>query len=121
MLQIREGFYSVHYLPFIIAGLTLIHLALLHRDGSNSPIGFRYRVDDVPFYPYYFSKDLFAFLLSFILQVFVFFLPKFIKSLIIIFLQTMETPKHLVPEWCFFTILCNFTINSSKQQVLWLW
>ena len=47
-------FYSVHFLlPFIIAGVTLIHLALLHKDGSNSPIGSDTGVDDVPFYPYY--------------------------------------------------------------------
>jgi ubiquinol-cytochrome c reductase cytochrome b subunit len=31
--------YSLHFLlPFIIAAVTLIHLALLHNDGSNSPI-----------------------------------------------------------------------------------
>jgi ubiquinol-cytochrome c reductase cytochrome b subunit len=73
----------------------------------------QYRVDDVPFYPYYFSKDLFAFLLSFILR-YLYFLPKFIKSPDnYIPADPMETPKHLVPEWYFFTILCNFTINSS--------
>ena len=33
-------FFSIHFvLPFLIAGLTLIHLALLHKVGSNSPIG----------------------------------------------------------------------------------
>ena len=32
-------FFSLHYLlPFVIAGLVLIHLALLHQDGSNNPI-----------------------------------------------------------------------------------
>ena len=33
-------FFSIHFiLPFLIAGVTLIHLALLHKDGSNNPIG----------------------------------------------------------------------------------
>merc|ERR1739838_833392 len=55
-------FYTVHFLlPFIIAGVTLIHLALLHKDGSTSPIGSDSGVDDVSFYPFFFAKDLFAF------------------------------------------------------------
>jgi len=50
-------FYTLHYgLPFLIAGVTLIHLALLHKEGSNSPIGSDTNVDDVPFYPYFFKK-----------------------------------------------------------------
>jgi ubiquinol-cytochrome c reductase cytochrome b subunit len=48
-------FFSIHFtLPFVIAGLTLIHLALLHKEGSNSPIGSDTGVDDIPFYPYFF-------------------------------------------------------------------
>jgi quinol-cytochrome oxidoreductase complex cytochrome b subunit len=70
-------FFSLHFLlPFIIAGLTLIHLALLHKEGSNNPIGSDKGVDDVPFYPYFVSKDIFAlscFLLFF--AFFVFYLP----------------------------------------------
>ena len=97
-------FYSVHFLlPFIIAGLTIIHLALLHRDGSNSPIGSDTGIDDVPFYPYYFAKDLFAFT-CFILffGIFVFFFPNFLNHPDnCIPADPMETPKHLVPEWYF--------------------
>ena len=97
-------FYSVHFLlPFIISGITLIHLALLHKDGSNSPIGSDTGVDDVPFYPYYFSKDLFAFtcfLLFF--GTFVFFFPNLLNHPDnCIPADPMETPKHLVPEWYF--------------------
>ena len=33
-------FFSLHFfLPFVIAGLSLIHIALLHKDGSNNPLG----------------------------------------------------------------------------------
>jgi ubiquinol-cytochrome c reductase cytochrome b subunit len=45
----------------LIAGVTLIHLALLHKVGSNNPIGSDTGVDDLPFYPYFFYKDIFAF------------------------------------------------------------
>jgi ubiquinol-cytochrome c reductase cytochrome b subunit len=97
-------FYTVHFLlPFIIAGLTIIHLALLHKVGSSSPIGSDTGVDDIPFYPYYFAKDLFAFT-CFILffGVFVFFFPNFLNHPDnCIPADPMETPKHLVPEWYF--------------------
>ena len=53
-------FFSLHFLlPFVIAGLTVLHLALLHKDGSNNPLGVDSGVDKVPFYPYFFVKDLF--------------------------------------------------------------
>ena len=95
-------FFSLHFLfPFLIAGLSLLHLALLHKDGSTSPIGSDTGVDDVPFYPYYFAKDLFAFT-CFILffGVFVFFFPNLLNHPDnCIPADPMETPKHLVPEW----------------------
>jgi ubiquinol-cytochrome c reductase cytochrome b subunit len=56
-------FYSLHYfMPFAIAGLVIIHLSLLHQDGSNNPLGINTNVDNIPFYPYFYVKDLFAFL-----------------------------------------------------------
>ena len=97
-------FYTVHFLlPFVIAGLTIIHLALLHRVGSSSPIGSDTVVDDVPFYPYYFAKDLFAFTCFMLFfGIFVFFFPNYLNHPDnCIPADPMETPKHLVPEWYF--------------------
>ena len=55
-------FFSLHFfLPFLIAALSLVHLALLHKDGSNNPLGIDSKVDKIAFYPYYVIKDLFAF------------------------------------------------------------
>ena len=97
-------FFSLHFfLPFIIAGLTIIHLALLHKDGSNNPIGSDSSMDKIPFYPYYFVKDLFAFFsFLFIFCVFVFFFPNtlghpdnYIPA------DCLHTPAHIVPEWYF--------------------
>jgi len=67
-------FYSLHYfLPFAIAGLSLIHLALLHQDGSNNPIGVNSSTYTIPFYPYYYVKDLFSVcILLLIFSIFVF-------------------------------------------------
>lgn len=55
-------FFSLHYLlPFVIAGLVIIHLSLLHTDGSNNPLGINTNVQTISFYPYFYVKDLFAF------------------------------------------------------------
>ena len=51
--------FSLHFLmPFVIAGMVIAHIALLHRDGSNNPLGSLAVVDKVSFYPYFFLKDL---------------------------------------------------------------
>jgi ubiquinol-cytochrome c reductase cytochrome b subunit len=97
-------FFSLHFfLPFIIAGASVLHLALLHKEGSNNPLGVDSNMDTVPFYPYYVVKDIFAFfcfLLFF--SFFVFYFPNllghpdnYIKA------DPMQTPPHIVPEWYF--------------------
>jgi ubiquinol-cytochrome c reductase cytochrome b subunit len=97
-------FFSVHFcLPFIIAGLTLVHLTLLHKVGSNSPIVSDTGVDDIPFYPYFFSKDLFAFFcFMFFFAIFVFYFPNVLNHPDnCIPADPYKTPAHVVPEWYF--------------------
>jgi quinol-cytochrome oxidoreductase complex cytochrome b subunit len=94
-------FYTIHFiLPFVIAGLTFIHLALLHKVGSSSPIGSDTGVDDTPFYPYFVQKDLFAF--ACYLIVFGFFVLYFPNVLNhpdnYVPADPYETPPHVVPE-----------------------
>jgi ubiquinol-cytochrome c reductase cytochrome b subunit len=97
-------FFSLHFLvPFLIVGLVLVHLSLLHSDGSNNPIGVNFNVETVPFYPYFYVKDLFAFLiLLFVLTFFVFFFPNALgHSDNYIQANSLVTPPHIVPEWYF--------------------
>ena len=97
-------FYSIHFLlPFIIAGVTLIHLALLHKVGSNNPIGSDAGVDDIPFYPYFVSKDLFAFsVYLLVFATFVFYFPNVLNHPDnCIPADPLQTPPHVVPEWYF--------------------
>ena len=97
-------FFSLHYLmPFIIAGLVLIHLSLLHKDGSNNPLGVNKNIDTIPFYPYFYVKDLFAFLiLIFFFSFFVFFYPNALgHSDNYIPANPLVTQPHIVPEWYF--------------------
>lgn len=97
-------FFSLHYLlPFLIAGLTIVHLSLLHSDGSNNPLGINSKLDTIPFYPYFYVKDLFAFFIFF--TFFLFFIFYFPNSLghsdNYIPANPLVTPPHIVPEWYF--------------------
>jgi len=97
-------FFSLHYLlPFIIAGVVIIHMAAVHQDGSNNPLGISSYSDKISFFPYFFIKDtlsFIAFLLFF--SFFVFYYPNvlghadnYIPG------NPMVTPEHIVPEWYF--------------------
>lgn len=97
-------FFSLHYLlPFLIAGITLIHLSLLHTTGSNNPLGINLNVESVSFYPYFYVKDLFPFFLFLtFFAFFIFFFPNvlghpdnYIPA------NPLVTPPHIVPEWYF--------------------
>jgi quinol-cytochrome oxidoreductase complex cytochrome b subunit len=97
-------FFSLHYLlPFAIAGLALVHLILLHQNGSTNPLGIESNVDKISFYPYFYVKDLLGFVvLMAIFTFFVYFQPNtlghpdnYIPA------NPMVTPAHIVPEWYF--------------------
>jgi ubiquinol-cytochrome c reductase cytochrome b subunit len=47
-------------MPFIILGLVIVHIILLHEHGSNNPIGSDGNVDKLSFHPYSTVKDLFG-------------------------------------------------------------
>ena len=97
-------FFSLHYLmPFVIAGLTIVHLTLLHSVGSNNPLGINRNVDSIPFYPYFYVKDLFSFLLLVALfSFFVFYYPNALGHADnYIPANPLVTPAHIVPEWYF--------------------
>jgi len=95
-------FFSLHYLlPFLIAGLSLVHLILLHDNGSNNPLGIDSKTAKITFYPYFYVKDLFGFLLfCLFFSFFVFFSPNFLGHPDnYIPANSLVTPAHIVPEW----------------------
>ena len=97
-------FFSFHYLlPFLIIGSVLVHLAVLHQNGSNNPLGVHSYVDKIPFYPFFVIKDLFSWVLVFIVYFnFVYFAPNFLGHTDnYIEANPMVTPAHIVPEWYF--------------------
>jgi len=97
-------FFSLHYLmPFLIAGLTIAHLSLLHNVGSNNPLGINTNIDMVSFYPYFYVKDLLSTLVLIALfSFFVFFYPNALGHADnYIPANPLVTPPHIVPEWYF--------------------
>lgn len=93
-------FFALHFvLPFLLAALALIHIASLHTVGSCNPLGLL-SSDKVSFYPAFWCKDIFVWLLSFLLLfVFVFFFPNALgHSDNYIEANSLVTPPHIVPE-----------------------
>ena len=97
-------FFSLHFLlPFIIAGLRIVHLLFLHQTGKNNPLGINRNFDKILFHPYFSSKDLFGFIVIIILLITIcFFFPwilgdpeNFIPA------NPLVTPVHIQPEWYF--------------------
>jgi quinol-cytochrome oxidoreductase complex cytochrome b subunit len=99
-------FFSLHYLlPFMIAGVVVLHIWALHVPGNNNPLGVnvKSKEDTVPFHPYYTVKDGFAMALFLILfAVFVFYNPNALGHADnYIPANPLVTPTHIVPEWYF--------------------
>jgi len=97
-------FFSLHYLiPFLIAAVVFIHLTLLHENGSNNPLGITSLYDRVPFYPYFYVKDLFGFFIFvFLFSFFVIYAPNYMGHPDnYIEANPLVTPAHIVPEWYF--------------------
>jgi ubiquinol-cytochrome c reductase cytochrome b subunit len=97
-------FYSFHYtLPFLLAGLSIFHIAALHQYGSTNPLGINTQGSTIPFGTYFTSKDLLALLfLLFVFAVLVFFYPEYLGHPDnLIPANPYSTPQHIVPEWYF--------------------
>jgi quinol-cytochrome oxidoreductase complex cytochrome b subunit len=97
-------FFSIHYLlPFIITGLVVAHITLLHTGGSTNPLGVWKQSDYIKFYPYFVIKDFFGLMLYFMFFfIFLFFYPNYLgHSDNYIMANSMVTPSSIVPEWYF--------------------
>nr|APG38567.1 cytochrome b [Kaloula sp. Leyte-Samar] len=97
-------FFTFHFLlPFIIAGISMLHLLFLHQTGSNNPTGLNANLDKISFHTYYSYKDAFGFaiMLATLASMSTFapnilgdpdnFTPA----------NPLITPPHIKPEWYF--------------------
>jgi ubiquinol-cytochrome c reductase cytochrome b subunit len=87
----------------LITGLVIVHLAAVHQDGSNNPLGISSKTDKISFFPYFFIKDTLSFIFFLLFfSYFVFYAPNtlghtdnYIPG------NPLVTPAHIVPEWYF--------------------
>ncbi len=101
-----KRFFSLHYLlPFVIAGVVVLHVWALHVVGQNNPTGVdpKSKADTVPFTPYATVKDGFAMSVFLILfATFVFYMPNALGHADnYVPADPLVTPAHIVPEWYF--------------------
>ena len=120
-------FFSLHYLmPFVIAGVVILHIWSLHIPGSGNPTGVdvRNEQDTLPFHPFYTAKDgWFVGLFLMLYCAVLFFAPNalghpdnYIPA------NALATPAHIVPEWYFlpfYAILKAFTLDFILPAKLW--
>jgi ubiquinol-cytochrome c reductase cytochrome b subunit len=120
-------FFSLHYLmPFVIAGVVILHIWSLHIPGSSNPTGVDVKTekDTLPFHPFYTAKDgWFAGLFLTLYCAVLFFAPNalghpdnYIPA------NPLATPAHIVPEWYFwpfYAILRAFTVDFILPAKLW--
>nr|YP_010597272.1 cytochrome b [Paramesotriton longliensis]WAK99117.1 cytochrome b [Paramesotriton longliensis] len=97
-------FFAFHFLlPFLIAGMSIIHLLFLHETGSNNPTGIPSNQDKISFHPYFSYKDLLGFLLAlFALVLIALITPNLlVDPENFIPANPLMAPPHIKPEWYF--------------------
>nr|YP_010268784.1 cytochrome b [Halobates proavus]UIG88086.1 cytochrome b [Halobates proavus]UIG88105.1 cytochrome b [Halobates proavus] len=97
-------FFTLHFLlPFILAGMTMIHLLFLHQTGSNNPTGINSNYDKMPFHPYFSIKDIMGMLIT----LYLFLMLNLLEPRLLgdpenfIPANPLVTPIHIQPEWYF--------------------
>ena len=118
--QTINRFFSFHFtIPFILAGLAILHLILLHKSkkGSTNPVVVSLDYNNkISFSFFFFIKDFLGlFFIAFFFFLFVFFYPDVLghpdnykKA------DAMVTPAHIVPEWYFLPFYAILRCIPSK-------
>jgi ubiquinol-cytochrome c reductase cytochrome b/c1 subunit len=113
-------FFALHYLlPFMIAGVVVLHVWALHVVGQNNPAGVEVKNvdrDTVPFTPYATIKDSFAVVCFLILYAwFIFYVPNYLGHADnYIEANPLSTPAHIVPEWYYLPFYAILRAIPSK-------
>lgn len=111
-------FFSLHYiLPFALAVLRLVHMALLHESVSRNPLQIKNQ-DLLSFFPFFWRKDMVGFMVMFFFVLFMVTFYPFVFCDAANFMEASfsETPEHIKPEWYFlpfYAILRAFATKSS--------
>ena len=112
-------FFALHYLlPFVIAGVVVLHVWALHHVGQNNPAGIeiKSKSDTVPMAPFAIMKDLFGLAVFVMLYAwFVFFAPDYLGHADnYVEANPLVTPPHIVPEWYYLPFYAILRAVPSK-------
>ena len=97
-------FFSFHFLlPFLVVGISGIHLLFLHETGSRNLLGLNRNFDKLSFHPYFSMKDFLGVIIILFILIRVCILfpwdlgdpENFIPA------NPLVTPVHIQPEWYF--------------------
>lgn len=97
-------FLSLHFvLPFVILGIVIIHLLILHQTGSSNPTGVNPDYEKIKFFPFFLIKDTGPLVVCIIIIITIISLSpnylgdveNFNKA------RITSTPPHIQPEWYF--------------------
>lgn len=117
-------FYAIHFItPFLVLIVTLLHIYLLHTEGSSIPQGGLVKHSlFATFYPFFYVKDKFVFWLIMTIYSFtVFFLPNYLGHPDnYIPANPLSTPAHIVPEWYFLAFYAVLRSVPSKSGGVFL-
>jgi len=97
-------FFALHFLlPFVIVGLSIVHLLFLHQTGSNNPLGLNSNFDKIPFHPFFSIKDLFGIIIIIFTLTLITLVDPFMLGDVENFIPAnpLVTPVHIQPEWYF--------------------
>lgn len=97
-------FFGLHFLlPFLILGISMVHLLFLHQTGSTNPLGINSNKYKLRFHPYFTIKDTLGFIILFlILLILLVYFPYILNDPDNFNpANPIITPIHIQPEWYF--------------------
>nr|YP_010132837.1 cytochrome b [Eucoleus annulatus]QWC93302.1 cytochrome b [Eucoleus annulatus] len=111
-----QFFFTLHYLlPFLIMGLAVIHLLLLHYSGSSNPLGTFSSSMKIKFYPFFTSKDLMNMVVFLFMLLWLMLYPYWSSDPEnFSYADRLISPINIQPEWYFLPFYALLRSSSNK-------
>lgn len=114
--QTLQFFFTLHYIvPFLIIGIAVIHILLLHSTGSSNPLGSHSFIIKIKFFPFFTSKDLLNLIIIIFMLWFLLINPywrrdpeNFLRA------NRLSSPANIQPEWYFLPFYALLRSRNSK-------
>nr|QXJ80329.1 cytochrome b [Trichuris sp. LO613] len=111
-----QFFFTFHYLmPFMIAGIAVVHILLLHINGSSNPLGSHSPLLKVKFFPFFTSKDMLSVIVMLIFTYVVFVFPYWSSDPEnFSYADRLASPLNIQPEWYFLPFYAMLRSSNNK-------